>query len=166
MWQRRRIDSALKTRVFLVEDNQDLLRVESHLLRRHRGCLVVAASPNGDAALAHMPDPKPQVIVLDLDRPAADGLGMILFLREALPGVGIIGLTVSKGSAYWQAARAAGADDVVCKSEMVRDLPLAIQQVARLRGFRRRRPLLTQHRLHRRNGHSFRLQVSGRSREG
>jgi DNA-binding NarL/FixJ family response regulator len=158
------VDDGPKTRVLLVEDNQDLLRAESHLLRRHRGCLVVAATLSDDETLAHIPDLKPQVVVLDLDRPAANGLGIIPCLREALPGVGIIGLTVSKGSAYWQAARAAGADDVVCKPDMVRDLPPAIQRVARLRGLRRRRPLLTGHRWHRRKGHAVRVIVSGQSR--
>ena len=51
-------------------------------------------------------------------------------LRNMLPGVGIIALTLLNGNAYQQAALAAGADDLVGKAEVVTDLLPAIRRVA------------------------------------
>ena len=162
MWQRRRAYDGQKLRILLVEDNPDLLRVESHLLQRNRGWVVLAAGQEYRDASSYTSDLKPQVVVLDLDRPAADGLETILHLRNVLPGVGIIGLTLSNGSAYRQAALAAGADDVVCKADMVQDLPPAIQRVGRQRPSRRRRMRLAERWLRRRVGRPLGPYVSGR----
>jgi CheY-like chemotaxis protein len=50
--------------------------------------------------------------------PGLTGLETIPRLRNMLPGVGIIALTLLKGNAYRQAALAAGADDLVRKTEL------------------------------------------------
>jgi CheY-like chemotaxis protein len=50
------------------------------------------------------------------------GLETISRLRNMLPGVGIIALTLLEGNAYRQAALAAGADDLVPKAELITDL--------------------------------------------
>ena len=50
-------------------------------------------------------------------------------LRNMLPGVGIIALTLLNDNAYRQAALAAGADDLVRKAEVVTDLLPAIRRV-------------------------------------
>ena len=76
--------------------------------------------------MAQAQDLQPQVILFGLDRP---GLETISRLRDALPGVGIIAMTLLEGTAYRQAALAAGADDLVRKAELVTDLLPAIRRV-------------------------------------
>ena len=140
---------------FLVAENQDLLRVESDLLQRHRGWFVVSAGEEVEEGLRKARDLRPHVVVLDLDRPCTDGLRTILDLREQLPDVHIIGLTVAKGSAHGQAALSAGANAMVCKSEMVRDLPPAIHRAAWSRGIRWRRMNRIERRLRGRSSRSL-----------
>jgi DNA-binding response OmpR family regulator len=53
-----------------------------------------------------------------------------------LPGVGIIALTSLNDSAYRQAALAAGADDLVRKTELTKELLPAIWRVTRVNRFR------------------------------
>jgi DNA-binding NarL/FixJ family response regulator len=76
-------------------------------------------TPGTWEALAQARDLQPQVILIGLDKP---GLETISRLRKVLPGVGIIALTLLEGKDYRQAALAAGADDLVCKAELITDL--------------------------------------------
>ena len=84
----------------------------------------------GEKILAQAQALGPHVILMDLDRL---GLETMSRLRKVLPGVGIIALTLLNDKVYRQATLAAGADDVVCKAELVADLLPAIRQVTRAR---------------------------------
>jgi DNA-binding NarL/FixJ family response regulator len=118
---------SLKIRVLLVDDNEAFRHVATDFLHRHHELIVVGAMCGGEEALAQAQDLQPQVILIGLDRP---GLETILRLRNVLPGVGIIALTLLNNSASRKAAMAAGADDVVLKAELITDLLPAIRRVA------------------------------------
>ena len=66
------------------------------------------------------------MILIGLDMP---GLETIRRLRNILPDVGIIALSLLKDNAYRQAALAAGVDDLVRKAELITDLLPAIRRV-------------------------------------
>jgi len=123
------------TRVLLVDDNADFLNAASEFLERRRELLVVGAMCGTGEAQAQAQDLQPEVILMDVDTPGLTGLRMILRLREVMPGVGIIALTLSKGSAYRQAALDAGADDLVSKSELSTHLLPAIRRLTQQRRF-------------------------------
>jgi two-component system nitrate/nitrite response regulator NarP len=133
-------DPRAKTRVLLVEENQDLRRLATDLLQRHDEVLLVGVSRTGSEALAVVQDLDPEVILLDLDRREPAGSEEIPYLREALPGVGIIGLSLSRGNAYRQAVLGAGLDDLVCKPDLTRDLLPAVERLAAALRFRGTRP--------------------------
>jgi two-component system response regulator NreC len=118
---------SLKIRVLLVDDNEAFRHVATDFLQGHHELIVVGAMCGGEEALAQAQDLQPQVILIGLDRP---GLETILRLRNVLPGVGIIALTLLNNSASRKAAMAAGADDVVLKAELITDLLPAIRRVA------------------------------------
>jgi DNA-binding NarL/FixJ family response regulator len=69
------------------------------------------------------------VILIGLDGPGLTGLETISRLRNMLPDVGIITLTLLEDNAFRQAAMAAGADHLVRKAELVTDLLPAIEWV-------------------------------------
>jgi DNA-binding NarL/FixJ family response regulator len=102
-----------------VDDNEAFRHVATDFLQRHHELTVVGAICGGEEALAQSQDLGPQVILIGLDRP---GLETIPRLRKVLPGVGIIVLTLLEGSAYRQAALAAGADDLVSKAALTTEL--------------------------------------------
>lgn len=133
-------DPHVRTRVLLVEENQDLRRLATDLLQRHDEVLLVGVSRGGSEAVTLVQELDPEVILLDLDGRQSCGSDEIPFLREALPGVGIIGLSLSRGNDYRQAVLGAGLDDLVCKPDLTRDLLPAVERVAAVQRFRSTRP--------------------------
>jgi DNA-binding NarL/FixJ family response regulator len=115
-----------KIRVLVVDDNEAFLRVATDFLQRQHELTVVGAICEGEQALAQVQDLQPRVIVIGLDTP---GLEILPRLRNILPGVGIIALTLLEGNAYRRAALAAGADDLVPKAELTTELLPAIRRV-------------------------------------
>jgi CheY-like chemotaxis protein len=103
MPNRADLKDSLKIRVLVVDDNEAFLRVATDFLQRHDDLIVVGAICEGEEALAQVQDLQPQVILIGLDTP---GLEILPRLRNILPGVGIIALTLLEGNAYRQAGGA------------------------------------------------------------
>lgn len=120
-------------RVLVVDDNATFLKILIEYLRRQDQLTIVAATQRNQEALVLAPQVRPQVVVLDLCLPDMSGLEAIPHLRVALPGVGIIILTLHSLEVYCQAALAAGADEFVSKQRLISDLLPAIQRVAEIR---------------------------------
>jgi len=120
------LKDSFKIRVLVVDDNEPFRRVATDFLQRQHELTVVGAIGGDEEALAQVQDLQPRVIVIGLDTP---GLEILPRLRNILPGVGIIALTLLEGNAYRRAALAAGADDLVPKAELVTDLLPAIRRV-------------------------------------
>ncbi len=127
------LEDSPKIRVLLVDNNEAFLRVAADFLQRQNELSVVGVICGGEDVLAQAQDLQPQVILVGLDRA---GLETISCLREVLSGVSIIALALLNDNAYRGAAMAAGADDLVCKAELVTDLLPAIRRVMRARRFR------------------------------
>jgi CheY-like chemotaxis protein len=123
------LEDSFKIRVLLVDDNEAFRRVATDFLKGQHELIVVGVTCGGEEALTQAQDLQPQVILTGLDMPGLTGLETISRLRNTLPGVGIIALTLLEGNAYRQAAMAAGADDLVRKAELVTDLLPAIRRV-------------------------------------
>ena len=140
MPNRADLKDSSKIRVLVVDDNEAFLRVATDFLQRHDELIVVGAICGGEEALAQAQDLGPQVILIGLDTP---GLETISRLRNILPGVGIITLTLLKDNAYRQAALAAGADDLVRKAELTTDLLPAIRRVVQADRPRQRPPVVS-----------------------
>jgi len=113
MPNRADLKDSLRIRVLLVDDSEAFLRVATDFLQRHHELIVVGAICWGEEALAEAQDLQPQVILIGLDM---TGLETISRLRNMLPDVGIIALTLLEGNAYRQAAMAAGGDDLESQS--------------------------------------------------
>ena len=123
--------NGLGTRVLLVAGNSDFSQITAEFVRQHED-LILAGETEGCVGIVRQAvDLQPQVIVIDLDGPGRTCLEAIARLRTALPEVGTIAMALSDGSAYRQAALAAGADELVTKAELIAVLPLAIRRVAR-----------------------------------
>jgi len=119
------------TRVLLVDDNLDFLKAAVDFLRRRPELVLVGATNGGEQALAEAANLDPQVILIDLEMPGLTNLETIPRLREMLPGVGIVGLTLLDSRAYLKAAQGAGAHAIVSKSKLVSDLLPAIRRITR-----------------------------------
>ena len=116
--------------VLLVDENLTFLRIAMRFLDMHDDIVVVGAVREGEEALVQAQNLEPDVVLIDIAMPnLLGGLKFIPRLRAALPGVGIIALTLIGTDGYRQAALEAGADDFVPKAAMGTDLLLAIRRV-------------------------------------
>lgn len=121
-----------KTRVLIVEDEQDIAGLIKHTLERSgdtRADIVLS----GDAALKAAIDQPPDLIILDLNLPVVGGLEVCRILRGR-PGtarVPIIMLTAKTSESDRVAGLDVGADDYVTKPFSLRELAARVRAVLR-----------------------------------
>ncbi len=117
--------------VLLVDDNPIFLRILTRFLSEHgEGLVQIAGSVvGGRDAVVEARRIRPDVVLLDLAMPDLPGLELLPRLREALPGTIIVVLTLMDLPDCRRAALAAGADDVVSKVSLDRDLVPAIRRL-------------------------------------
>ncbi len=116
--------------VLLIDDNATFLRIAARFLGDHDDIRIVGTAPGGEEGLRLAKKLKPQIILLDLAMPDLPGLDAIPLLREVLPEVKLIALTMLDTDAYRTAAKKAGADAFVAKAAMGTNLLSAIRRVS------------------------------------
>ena len=118
-------------RVMVVDDSPDILSIVQRGLQR-RGYEVVACA-DGDSALKAFLRESPDLVILDLLLPDADGIDLCYQLQE-MAEVPVIMLTSRDGVSDRVEGLRAGADDYMVK-------PFAMEElVARIEAVLRRRP--------------------------
>jgi DNA-binding response OmpR family regulator len=124
-----------KTRVLVVEDEQDIASLIKHTLERG-GRTEAEIVGSGDAALRSIVERLPDLVILDLNLPVLSGLEVcrILRARPYSAGVPIIMLTAMSSESDRVAGLDLGADDYVTKPFSVRELAARVRAVLRRRG--------------------------------
>ncbi len=118
--------------VFLVDDNPYVLRLLGYILAGHGAdaVQVIGAVMGGLGAIAQAWRLRPDVVLVDLTLPEGSGLTLLPRLRRTLPGAILIALSLLGRPAERDAAVAAGADGLVAKTRLARDLLPTIQRLA------------------------------------
>jgi DNA-binding NarL/FixJ family response regulator len=120
----------MSIRVAILDDKQDVREGFSFLLNHTPGLICVAACSSPADALSCLPTLKPDVILLDIDLSAdISGLDCIQPLKNALPSVEIIMLTVLEDTKSVFTAIERGATGYLRKSISAVRLHEAIQDV-------------------------------------
>jgi DNA-binding response OmpR family regulator len=121
-----------KTRVLVVEDEEDIAGLIKHTLERSGGTEAEIVA-SGDAALRAVADRPPDVMILDLNIPVLNGLEVCRILRSRPDSANlpIIILTAMTGEADRVTGLDAGADDYVIKPFSVRELAARVRAVLR-----------------------------------
>jgi two-component system OmpR family response regulator len=120
-------DRGGQIRVLLVDDDETFLASLAELVDQQPELLVSGTVSDGIAALDRVEIEEPDAVVIDLHMPLLDGVSTVARLRRDRPSLCLIAITGDDAPALSRAAREAGADDVLLKSELVEGL------VARLR---------------------------------
>ena len=81
-------------RIALVEDDQELRTNLADYLQRFPDCQVVAQLADGETAMAKLPRLKPEVVVMDINLPGADGIECVRHLKDSLSSALFMMLTV------------------------------------------------------------------------
>jgi two-component system, NarL family, response regulator NreC len=104
--------------LLIVDDNSFFRRLATRFLTQMADLEVVGAAASVEEALLKTQALRPQVALVDLNMPHSSGLALIPRLRELLPDLKIVVLTMWDSDIYRQAALAAGADDFVPKADI------------------------------------------------
>jgi len=120
--------SADKTRVLVVEDENDIAGLVKHTLERS-GDAVVEIASSGDQALKLASEQTPDLIILDLNLPVLGGLEVcrLLRTRPTTAKTPIIMLTARTTESDRVQGLDAGADDYVTKPFSPRELAARVR---------------------------------------
>ena len=117
------------TRILICDDHAVVRAGLRLILETRPGFALVGEAADGEAVLAEARKLHPDIVILDLSLPGLSGLAAIPALRQAVPGVQVLVLTVHEDEAYFFAALHAGAAGYVLKGESANELIAAIDLV-------------------------------------
>jgi len=119
----------MKTRVSIVEDDEQTRRLLGGMIRRAPGLEWAGEHIDGAQAFAALPAERPDVVLMDINMPNMDGVECVRRLKLLLPNTQFLMLTVYEDSEHIFAALAAGATGYLLKSTRRPQLLEAIAQV-------------------------------------
>jgi DNA-binding NarL/FixJ family response regulator len=116
-------------RVSIVEDDSKLRQTLARYLAAQEGFACASAYPNAEAALQGIPEVGPDVVLMDINLPGMNGIECVARLRQTLPSLKVIMLTVFEESEQVFKALSAGAFGYLVKSTHPAKIIKAIQEV-------------------------------------
>ena len=119
-----------KIRILIVDDHAMVRFGLSRAIALEEGLLLVAEAGNGEEALLHFAEHKPDVVVMDYKLPGMDGAETTGALCARFPEARVILLSIYEGSEdVWRATQS-GAVGYLSKSVDVDEVIKAIREVA------------------------------------
>ena len=116
-------------RVMLADDHTILVEAFRKLLEPH--CEIVGTVADGRALLETAPQIKPAVIIVDIGMPLMNGLEAGMRLKELMPTVKLIFLTMNEDPELAMEAMRSGASGYLLKSsagsELIRAIEMALK---------------------------------------
>jgi DNA-binding NarL/FixJ family response regulator len=117
--------------VSIVEDNDQLRGTLARVLNRADGFECVSNYGSAEAALEDFPKKKPNVVLMDINLPGMNGVECTRKLKEAVPGIQIVMLTVYEDTENIFNALAAGASGYLLKRTTTPELLDSLREVYR-----------------------------------
>ena len=115
----------------LIADDHELVRkgLVSILTEAHADWKVVGEVANGADAIEQGRILQPDVAILDLSMPNCGGFQAAQYLRESVPGIRILILTMHAAAPILRHLRKAGVSAYLAKNEAPRMLVLAVERI-------------------------------------
>ena len=126
------VSAGTRTRILVVEDEQDIAGLVKHTLEKMGG-VEVDVVDTGDGALRVVAEREPDLILLDLNLPVLSGLEVcrILRARPATAHIPIIMLTARTSESDRVTGLDVGADDYIVKPFSLRELTARVRAMLR-----------------------------------
>ena len=83
-------------KIFIIENNRDYRFFLSKVIANIDGAEIIDAVSNGRYALARLKQAPVDLVVLQMETPAMDGVQTLEELRESCPETGVIAISASK----------------------------------------------------------------------
>ncbi|MDR3459750.1 MAG: response regulator transcription factor [Verrucomicrobiae bacterium] len=123
------IESDLMTKVAIVEDNATLRKYLAGLIGSKSGHKCVCTCVSAEEAILEIPKHRPNVVLMDIHLPGESGIACTARLREKMPDLQVIMLTVYKDIKTIFQALKAGACGYVLKRAPESEILAAIAEV-------------------------------------
>ncbi len=114
-------------RVLIVDDILETRENLRKLLQFERGLEVVGEAETGAEAVRRAAALKPDVVIMDINLPDANGLDVTEQIRQRDPAVQVVILSVQEGREYMRRAMKAGAYDYLVKPPPIDELLSAVR---------------------------------------
>jgi pilus assembly protein CpaE len=121
-----------KVRVLIVDDVAETRENVRKLLQFEGDIEVVGAARSGREAIQLAQETSPDVILMDVNMPDMDGIAATEQIRQKIPFVQVIILTVQEDANYMRRALQVGARDFLTKPPMPDELVTAIRRAGRV----------------------------------
>ena len=118
-----------KLRIFLVEDHHLMRQGLAALLGQQGDMVVVGEAGNGVEALAQLEAARPDIVLVDLSMPVMNGVETTRRIKERLPSLPVLILSMYGDPVGVTRALRAGASGYIVKESMVEELTFAIHAV-------------------------------------
>ena len=116
------LNKDIKPTILVVEDNYALRRTLIDLVHTYsRGSHILEAK-DGDEAVSLALSIKPDIIFMDIKMPRMNGLDATRRIKEVLPDVRVVIITVHENPEYKIDAAAAGVSAYVIKRNIIKEL--------------------------------------------
>src|SRR5438093_7867228 len=121
----------MPTTVSIVEDNEQLRTTLARILNRAEGFRCLSAYGDAESALDGLPKDCPEVVLMDINLPGMNGVECVRQLKQRLPKLQIVMLTVYEDTENIFQALTAGAAGYLLKRTKSAELLEAIREVHR-----------------------------------
>jgi RNA polymerase sigma factor (sigma-70 family) len=125
------VSDAEAIRVLVADDHAVVREGIRHVLSNAAGFEVVAEAVEASEVLRLAESHRPDVVVLDITMPGESGLEILPRLREILPGVRVLILSMHDHPQYVMEAAKVGADGYVLKNARPAELRQAVRSIHR-----------------------------------
>jgi DNA-binding NarL/FixJ family response regulator len=115
------------TRTLLVDDNAGFRRSMKEFLALESDIEVVGEAADGEEAILKARELKPDLVLMDLRMPGISGIDATRQLKDEMPELKVIILTIFDLQAYRDAAMDSGANGYVTKGSLFEELLPAIR---------------------------------------
>jgi DNA-binding NarL/FixJ family response regulator len=117
--------------VSIVEDSDKFRETLARILNRSEGFRCISQYPNAEDALKALPSDKPAVVLMDINLPGMNGVECVRQLKQLMPTIQVMMLTVYEDTENIFNALAAGATGYMLKRTPRDELLEAIREVHR-----------------------------------
>ena len=115
--------------IVIVEDNNIVRGCMEELVNSIANCECVATFPSAEEAIRMIPRLKPDLVLMDIHLPNLSGIECAAKLKQSLPGLAILMLTVYEDEEKIFEAFKAGASGYILKRSSPREVVGAIQDM-------------------------------------
>lgn len=121
-----------KIRVLIVDDVAETRENVRKLLQFEADIDVVAAARTGREAIQLTQEANPDVVLMDINMPDMDGIAATEAIRQKMPAVQVVILSVQGDQNYMRRAMLVGARDFLTKPPMPDELVAAIRRAGKM----------------------------------